>query len=103
MVLIFSRVQRCNVPGAPNGFYKFGEQFDASPELAKQLIEANVCRYVEKGKPTAAEPPRSAEEIYKKKQGGSPDVEAMPPETPEVIPEPSPEPEPQKPAKKSRR
>lgn len=93
MVRIFSRVQRCNVPGAPNGFYKFGEQFDASPELAKQLTEANICKYVAAPEPVKkliAEQPKPEEPA---------NVEAMPPEAPEVIPEP----EPQKPAKKPRR
>lgn len=46
MVLIFSKVQRCCVKGAPNGFYKYKEEFDAPAELAKQLVEANVAGYV---------------------------------------------------------
>jgi len=48
MVLIFSKVQRCNINGAPNGFYGFKEEFDAHAELAKQLVDANVAEYVEK-------------------------------------------------------
>lgn len=47
MVLIFSKVQRCNVKGA---LYKYQEQFDASEELAHQLVDAGVCGYVEQPK-----------------------------------------------------
>jgi hypothetical protein len=85
MVLIFSKVQRCNIKGAPNGFYGYKEEFDAPAELAKQLVDANVAGYVEK-KPQAPEP--------------SPAPEPEPQPTPEE--EPAPEPS-QKGGKKPRR
>jgi len=85
MVLIFSKVQRCNIKGAPNGFYGYLEQFDAPAELAKQLVDANVAGYVEK-KSLAPEP--------------SPAPESEPQLEPEeeLAPEPS-----QKGGKKARR
>lgn len=62
MVLIFSRVQRCNIRGAPNGFYKYWEQFDAPQELAEQLVAANVCGYVSMAPGPQPGPVRAAPE-----------------------------------------
>jgi hypothetical protein len=102
MVLIFSKVQRCNIKGAPNGFYGYKEEFDAPAELAKQLVDANVAGYVVKS-PAAkgnAEPPQSDDEVYPTKKEMVKEDEAVPPETEEVTPEPDPV---SKPGKKSRR
>ena len=85
MVLIFSKVQRCNIKGAPNGFYGYKEEFDAPAELAKQLVDANVAGYVEK-KPPAPEP------------SPAPELEPQPEPEEELAPEPS-----QKGGKKPRR
>lgn len=70
MVLIFSRVQRCCIKGAPKGYYGYKEEFDAPAELAKQLVEANVAGYFEKKPvpkpgpaPEPEQPSRSTTEV----------------------------------------
>ena len=100
MALIFSKVQRCNIKGAPNGYYGYKEEFDAPAELAKQLVDANVAGYVVKSPTNPAAPPRSAEEIYPLKQEQVKEPEPSPVEPEETPPDPDPTP---KPGKKPRR
>jgi hypothetical protein len=52
MVLIFSKIQRLNHPGAPNGHYSYKEQFEVSEDIAKTYIDAGIAAKVE----TPAEP-----------------------------------------------
>lgn len=80
MVLIFSKVQRCNIKGAPNGFYGYLEQFDAPAELADQLVKANVAGYVEK---------QPAPAISTQMREPEPEPAPAPEPEPEPVPEPS--------------
>ena len=95
MVLIFSRVQRCNIKGSPKGYYGYKEEFDAPAALAAQLVEGGVCGYVEAPvlmpapEPEPMPVPAPVEEHISARI-----VESEPATEPEQDPEPEPEPEP---------
>jgi hypothetical protein len=79
MVLIFSKVQRCNIKDAPKGYYGYKEEFDAPAEMAKQLVEANVAGYVVKNQEPAPVPEPVQEPAQE-----APADETVQTETPEV-------------------
>jgi hypothetical protein len=48
MVLLFSKVQRCNTP---MGMFSYGEEFECEEKLAAQYVAAGVCGKVVKLQP----------------------------------------------------
>jgi len=76
MTRIFSKVQRLNTPGAPNGFLAYKEELDVPEDRAKTLVDAGVAVYVTetpapvtekkpepKPEPEPVTPPKKVEEL----------------------------------------